>query len=62
MIGVGFCLMCFLVKLFDFVYHSIWQEYALLFDGAGSGPGEKTLEDKFFEYEVRSYLILDNRL
>ncbi|CAG0886724.1 unnamed protein product [Cyprideis torosa] len=26
--------------------------YAPLFEGAGNNPGEKTLEDKFFEYEV----------
>lgn len=24
----------------------------MLFDGAGNNPGEKTLEDKFFEYEA----------
>jgi hypothetical protein len=28
------------------------QEYSALFEGAGSNPGEKTLEDKFFEHEV----------
>ena len=26
-----------------------------MFDGAGTGSGEKTLEDKFFEHEVRWY-------
>ena len=31
----------------------VLQEYKKLFDGAGTNPGEKTLEDKFFEYEVR---------
>ena len=31
----------------------IWQEYRALFEGAGNNPGEKTLEDKFFEYEVK---------
>eukprot|EP00117_Sycon_ciliatum_P004000 scpid71112/ scgid8548/ V-type proton ATPase subunit d 1; P39; Physophilin; V-ATPase 40 kDa accessory protein; V-ATPase AC39 subunit; Vacuolar proton pump subunit d 1 len=30
-----------------------YGEYAAMFEGAGSGPGEKTLEDKFFEYEVK---------
>lgn len=28
------------------------QEYKLLFEGAGSNPGDKTLEDRFFEHEV----------
>ncbi len=32
----------------------IVQEYKALFDGAGNNPGEKTLEDKFFEHEVRA--------
>lgn len=34
---------------------SVWlcpQEYKLLFEGAGSNPGDKTLEDRFFEHEV----------
>lgn len=30
------------------------QEYKLLFEGAGSNPGDKTLEDRFFEHEVRT--------
>jgi V-type H+-transporting ATPase subunit d len=30
------------------------QEYSALFEGAGNNPGEKTLEDKFFEHEVSS--------
>ena len=30
----------------------ILQEYAAIFAGAGTNPGEKTLEDKFFEKEV----------
>eukprot|EP01136_Pigoraptor_vietnamica_P031475 Opistho-1_new@92088 len=30
-----------------------YAEYAPLFEGSGSGPGERTLEDRFFEYEVR---------
>lgn len=30
-----------------------YTEYRALFEGAGNNPGEKTLEDKFFEYEVK---------
>ena len=30
-----------------------YGEYKQCFEGAGTNPGEKTLEDKFFEYEVR---------
>jgi len=30
-----------------------FAEYKALFDGSGSNPGDKTLEDKFFEYEVK---------
>ena len=30
------------------------QEYAAIFAGAGTNPGEKTLEDKFFEKEASS--------
>ncbi|CAD5112291.1 DgyrCDS1520 [Dimorphilus gyrociliatus] len=29
-----------------------YAEYRQLFDGAGTNPGDKTLEDKFFEHEV----------
>jgi V-type H+-transporting ATPase subunit d len=29
-----------------------YLEYNACFESAGTGPGEKTLEDKFFEYEV----------
>lgn len=29
-----------------------YAEYSKLFEGAGSNPGDKTLEDKFFEHEV----------
>lgn len=32
---------------------SVSQEYSALFEGAGNDPGDKTLEDKFFEHEVR---------
>lgn len=28
------------------------QEYRVLFEESGNNPGDKTLEDKFFEYEV----------
>ena len=28
------------------------KDYKSLFEGAGTNPGEKTLEDKFFEHEV----------
>lgn len=34
------------------------QEYSALFEGAGSNPGEKTLEDKFFEHEVNVNLCV----
>jgi hypothetical protein len=30
-----------------------YAEYKQCFEGAGTNPGEKTLEDKFFEYEVK---------
>merc|ERR1712156_1157100 len=30
-----------------------YQDYKQCFEGAGTNPGEKTLEDKFFEYEVK---------
>ena len=30
-----------------------YGEYKQCFEGAGTNVGEKTLEDKFFEYEVR---------
>ena len=34
------------------------QEYAAIFSGAGNDPGEKSLEDKFFEKEVSCPLLL----
>lgn len=34
-----------------------YAEYAALFDGSGNNPGDKTLEDKFFEHEVRFFLM-----
>lgn len=30
-----------------------YAEYAALFNDSGNNPGDKTLEDKFFEHEVR---------
>ncbi|KAF5269235.1 hypothetical protein FQR65_LT02536 [Abscondita terminalis] len=30
-----------------------YAEYSKLFEGAGNNPGDKTLEDKFFEHEVK---------
>eukprot|EP00055_Hartaetosiga_balthica_P003545 m.8152 g.8152 ORF g.8152 m.8152 type:complete len:350 (-) comp3032_c0_seq1:23-1072(-) len=30
-----------------------YAEYKQMFESSGSGPGEKTLEDKFFEYEAK---------
>ena len=30
----------------------MFGEYRPLFDGVGTGPGDKTLEDKLYEYEV----------
>lgn len=39
---------------FDQVRHvaEFYAEYAVLFEGTGNNPGDKTLEDKFFEHEV----------
>ena len=34
------------------------QDYKSLFEGAGTNPGEKTLEDKFFEHEVNIFISL----
>lgn len=39
------------------------QEYSALFEGAGNNPGDKTLEDKFFEHEVSTSIpILKSKL
>lgn len=38
---------------FSDFYVLFHQEYKALFEGAGTNSGEKTLEDKFFEHEVR---------
>lgn len=35
-----------------------YAEYAALFDGSGNNPGDKTLEDKFFEHEVRFLIFI----
>jgi V-type H+-transporting ATPase subunit d len=40
-------------------YFFFIQEYATLFEGAGNNPGEKTLEDRFFEHEV-VFLLKDS--
>lgn len=32
------------------------QQYREIFEGSGTNPGEKTLEDKFFEHEVHNYI------
>ncbi|XP_068090969.1 V-type proton ATPase subunit d 2 isoform X2 [Hyperolius riggenbachi] len=34
-----------------------YAEYRALFEGVGSGAGEKTLEDKFFEHEVKMNVL-----
>ena len=34
------------------------QEYRVLFEESGNNPGEKTLEDKFFEHEVKDNAAL----
>lgn len=34
------------------------QEYSALFEGAGNNPGDKTLEDKFFEHEASTFVVL----
>lgn len=37
-----------------------YAEYKALFEGVGSGTGEKTLEDKFFENEVKMNVLAFN--
>lgn len=34
------------------------QEYSALFEGAGNNPGDKTLEDKFFEHEASRFVLI----
>ena len=47
------------ILMFTFIslkISNVWpslQDYKQCFEGAGTNPGEKTLEDKFFEYEVK---------
>ncbi|XP_019405602.1 PREDICTED: V-type proton ATPase subunit d 2 isoform X2 [Crocodylus porosus] len=38
----------------------ILQEYKALFEGVGNGTGEKTLEDAFFEHEVKLNVLAFN--
>lgn len=45
-------------KMQKFLTSVVWfclcfQEYKAVFEGVGSDAGEKTLEDAFFEHEVR---------
>jgi len=44
-------LKCVLV-VFNCINLFISQEYRILFEESGNNPGDKTLEDKFFEHEV----------
>lgn len=37
-----------------------YAEYRALFEGVGGGTGEKTLEDKFFEHEVKMNVLAFN--
>ena len=34
-----------------------YGEYTVLFEGTGTNPGDKTLEDKFFEYEAKQNVV-----
>jgi len=38
------------------------QEYRILFEESGNSPGDKTLEDKFFEHEVSIFCLIMNVL
>ena len=44
----------FTLLIFSFL---LLQDYKQCFEGAGTNPGEKTLEDKFFEYEVSRFFL-----
>lgn len=46
--------------IFSLLFINFFQEYKLLFEGAGSNPGDKTLEDRFFEHEV-SMIMREDR-
>lgn len=41
-----------------------FQEYKAVFEGVGNDSGEKTLEDAFFEHEVRgsNHIVLKCKL
>lgn len=45
-------------KYLSYTYFVLFQEFRELFEGSGTNPGDKTLEDKFFEHEV----VIFNRL
>lgn len=57
------CYLCMLLFIYlykynnNFIFELFLQEYSALFEGAGNNPGDKTLEDKFFEHEVNLYLL-----
>lgn len=40
------------IHVYKVYIYIVLQEYSALFEGAGNNPGDKTLEDKFFEHEV----------
>lgn len=44
--------------MFPFHCFMFEQEYSALFEGAGNNPGDKTLEDKFFEHEASIFITL----
>ena len=50
-VNVNFSLKCLSLHVWS-IHMYMLQKYKELFEGAGTGPGDKTLEDKFFEYEV----------
>ena len=52
MCGVCMCVWCVVCV----------QEYSAVFAGAGTNPGEKTLEDKFFEKEARTIPLIFSKL
>jgi hypothetical protein len=43
------------LRLRDILFVFPLQEYRVLFEESGNNPGDKTLEDKFFEYEVVTF-------
>ena len=61
----GVCVMCMCVCCVCVC--GVWcvvcvQEYSAVFAGAGTNPGEKTLEDKFFEKEARTIPLIFSKL